>query len=94
MIETIEFPIRGMTCASCVNRITRALRKLDGVERVMVDLVRETARVRRDASLVSKASLAAAVGAAGYEADLGAAVAIPNVDRPGFAARLVARLRS
>ena len=29
--ETVSFPVEGMTCASCVNRITRFLNKVDGV---------------------------------------------------------------
>ncbi|MGZ8438386.1 MAG: heavy-metal-associated domain-containing protein [Candidatus Limnocylindrales bacterium] len=94
MSETIRFPIEGMTCTSCVNRITRALRKLDGVEQVRVDLARETATVRRDAALATDSALATAIAAVGYEADLGSAVAVPSADRPGFAARLTARLRS
>ena len=32
-LETVSFPVEGMTCASCVNRITRYLRSVDGVER-------------------------------------------------------------
>ena len=94
MSETIQFPIEGMTCTSCVNRIARALRKLDGVKHVKVDLGHETATLRREPSLASNAALVRAVAAAGYQADLGAAVSIPTVDRPGFGARLVARLRS
>ena len=31
-IERVELPIEGMTCASCVNRIERFLRKVDGVD--------------------------------------------------------------
>ena len=65
-----------MTCGSCVNRITRAVRKLDGVSKVHVDLRRETATVRREPALVSNAALAAAVAEAGYEADLDAAVVV------------------
>ena len=95
MIETIRFPVLGMTCSSCVSRITRSLRKLDGVERVEVDLRRETATVRRDVGSVSNAALANAVAAAGYQADLEAALGVPSsVDRPGIAARLIARVRS
>lgn len=95
MIETIQFPVLGMTCSSCASRITRSLRKLDGVERVEVDLRRETATVRRDVGLVSNTALANAVATAGYEANIEAAVAVPpSVDRPGIAARLFARVRS
>jgi P-type Cu+ transporter len=75
--ETIRFSIAGMTCGSCVNRITRTVQKLDGVTRVRVDLRRETATVRREPALVSNAALAAAVGAAGYTADLDTAVILP-----------------
>jgi copper chaperone CopZ len=93
-METIRFPIAGMTCSSCVNRITRALRKLDGVERVRIDLRGETGTVRRDPVVAPNGALVAAIAAAGYEADLERAVTLPTVDRPGFAWRLVARLRS
>ena len=75
--ETIRFPIAGMTCGACVNRITRTVQKLDGVARVRVDLRRETATVHREPALVSNAALAAAVEAAGYAADLDTAVILP-----------------
>ncbi len=70
--ETVRFPVRGMTCGSCVSRITRAVRQLDGVTKVHVDLRRETVTVRREPALVSDAALAATVEAAGYRADLAA----------------------
>ncbi|MEO8463305.1 MAG: heavy metal-associated domain-containing protein [Chloroflexota bacterium] len=60
----------GMTCSSCVNRITRALRKLDGVTRIRVDLAHETVTVVREPALVSDTALAGAIVAAGYQADL------------------------
>lgn len=80
--ETIRFPVRGMTCGSCVNRIMRAVQKLDGVTKVHVDLRRETATVRREPALVSNAVLATAIAAAGYEADVEAATVLtPGSDR-------------
>ncbi|OGO54158.1 MAG: hypothetical protein A2V84_11785 [Chloroflexi bacterium RBG_16_70_13] len=85
--ETIRFPVAGMTCGSCVNRITRALRKLDGVTRVSVDLRRETATVSREPALVSNAALAAAVVGAGYEPALDAAITVPTATSRGFLAR-------
>ena len=42
----IDLPIAGMTCASCVNRIERFLRKSDGVENASVNLATETATIR------------------------------------------------
>ena len=92
-METITFPVRGMTCSACVSRITRALRKVPGVERTVVDLRRETATVRRDPEVATDASLAAAVAGAGYEAHLPAARAGGFVERTGIVARLVRRLR-
>jgi len=31
-LQDVSFPIEGMTCASCVNRITRYLSKVEGVQ--------------------------------------------------------------
>ncbi|MCJ7711151.1 MAG: cation transporter [Chloroflexi bacterium] len=89
--ETIRFPVSGMTCGSCVNRIMRAVQKLDGVTKVSVDLRRETTTVRREPALVSNAVLAAAVAAAGYEADLDVAVALPPGSDRSFLDRLLGR---
>jgi Cu+-exporting ATPase len=81
-----------MTCASCVNRITRSLRRLDGVERVKVDLGRETVTLRRDRGRVSDAMLAAAVAEAGYAADMGAVAGVDETDESrGWLARTLDR---
>ena len=89
--ETIRFPVAGMTCGSCVNRITRTVQRLDGVTRVRVDLRRETATVRREPALVSNADLAGAVADAGYTADLAAAVVVPHDEPHGLLDRLLHR---
>ena len=39
----VTFPVEGMTCASCVNRIERYLRKTEGVESANVNLATERA---------------------------------------------------
>ena len=67
-IQIVSFPVEGMTCASCVNRITRFLQKVDGVEHANVNLAAESATVRFDPALVSVGDLIAAVDAAGYVA--------------------------
>ena len=64
----VRFPVEGMTCASCVNRIERYLRKVDGVVEANVNLATETASVRYDPARVRLDGLRAAVEAAGYEA--------------------------
>ena len=67
-IEIVSFPVEGMTCASCVNRITRFLNKVEGVEEANVNLASESATVRFDPARVTVADLVAAVDAAGYVA--------------------------
>ena len=89
--EIIRFPVRGMTCGSCVNRIMRAVQKLDGVTRVRVDLRAETTTVRREPALVSNAALAATIAVAGYEADLDAAEVLPPGSDRSFLDRLLGR---
>jgi Cu+-exporting ATPase len=69
-LEIVSFPIEGMTCASCVNRITRFLDKVAGVEEAHVNLASESATVRFDPAQVTVDDLVAAVDAAGYVARL------------------------
>jgi Cu+-exporting ATPase len=64
-----------MTCASCVNRITRFLSRVEGVQDASVNLATESATVRYDPAVLTVADLVAAVDAAGYVARLGQATA-------------------
>ena len=68
-IETTELSISGMTCASCVGRIERALGKVPGVLEAAVSLATEIARVQALGS-TSPADLIQAVEKAGYSASL------------------------
>lgn len=63
----VELTIEGMTCASCVARIERALRKLPGVIEATVNLATERAAVRVTAQ-ATDADLLRAVSEAGYAA--------------------------
>ncbi len=45
MSEQIQLNIGGMSCASCVGRIEKALVKVGGVEQVSVNFATETATV-------------------------------------------------
>jgi Cu+-exporting ATPase len=60
--------IGGMTCASCVGRVEKALNRVDGVAAAEVNLATEVATVRFDPSSVGLAELTAAVSKAGYTA--------------------------
>jgi Cu+-exporting ATPase len=63
----IHLPVAGMTCASCVNRIERFLRKTPGVETAAVNLATEMATIRYLPDVAGRAELAGAIEAAGYE---------------------------
>ena len=76
-LEAIRFAVEGMTCSSCVSRITRHLRRVDGVRGVSVDLGAERVTVRRAIGSARDAELAAAIEAAGYRADLAGATQVP-----------------
>src|SRR4051794_27604946 len=60
--------IGGMTCASCVGRVEKALNRVDGVTVAQVNLATEVATVRFDPAEVGLAELTAAVTKAGYTA--------------------------
>lgn len=66
-VET-SFAIGGMTCASCVGRVTKALNRVDGVVVASVNLATETATVTHDPSLAPVTDLTAAVVRVGYTA--------------------------
>ncbi|MBP2687599.1 MAG: copper/silver-translocating P-type ATPase, partial [Deltaproteobacteria bacterium] len=59
-------PVAGMTCASCVGRVERALRKVPGVVAASVNLAAQTASVEYLPGAASVADLRAAVEGAGY----------------------------
>ncbi|WP_250207854.1 heavy metal translocating P-type ATPase [Curvibacter sp. CHRR-16] len=62
----LDIPIAGMTCASCVLRVERAVGKVPGVQRAAVNLATESARVYvQDAAL--EAAVRRAIRNAGYE---------------------------
>lgn len=62
--ETLS--IQGMTCASCVGRVEKALKKVDGVEQANVNLATEQAVVESSVPL-DRAALVKAVERAGYD---------------------------
>ncbi len=65
-IQTLTLPVGGMTCASCVVRVEKALKEVEGVSGASVNLATEKATVTFDPGLVSAEDLARAVGEEGY----------------------------
>jgi P-type Cu+ transporter len=61
-----SFPIEGMTCASCVRRVEKAIAAVPGVESASVNLATERADVRL-AEPVSPEAVVEAIRSAGYE---------------------------
>jgi Cu+-exporting ATPase len=62
----LDLAIQGMTCASCVARVEKALLKVPGVESASVNLATETATLQAPAGALEAAL--AAVRKAGYDA--------------------------
>ncbi len=67
--KRVTFPIKGMSCASCVRRVENVLSRMDGVHRASVNLATEKAAVEYDPSVVSAADLQQAVRDAGFQVE-------------------------
>lgn len=65
--QKLELAVEGMTCASCVGRVEKALLSVPGVTSASVNLTSERAFVSANASL-SQVALIAAIASAGYQA--------------------------
>ncbi len=82
--RSVSLAIDGMTCASCVSRVEKALLRVPGVARAEVNLATETASVTLATRHIDAAALVAAVERAGY-------VARPHSAEPGADAAAAAR---
>ncbi|MBB6357436.1 Cu+-exporting ATPase [Aminobacter aganoensis] len=65
-VEKIEVEIEGMTCASCVGRVEKAIAAVPGVKSASVNLATERATVETLAG-TTRAAIDAAIRKAGYE---------------------------
>lgn len=71
MTENEKYQITGMSCAACSARVDKAVRHLDGVREVSVNLLTNSMLVSYDAPQTSE-TICAAVEHAGYGASLAA----------------------
>jgi len=65
--ETLNLPVRGMTCGGCARTVERKLASTPGVIKATVNLEGACAIVEYDAAAVQPAALANAVRQLGYE---------------------------
>ena len=64
---TIEIPVEGMTCASCVGRVERAIRAIEGVTAANVNLATERASVSFGSAEANPQAVAEAIRDVGYD---------------------------
>jgi Cu+-exporting ATPase len=69
-LKTVEFPVSGMSCASCVARIEKGLSKISGIHEAQVNFALEKATVTFDSSRIQMGDLVGIVKDLGYEAGL------------------------
>jgi Cu+-exporting ATPase len=65
--EQIVLTVGGMSCVSCVTTVENALKELDGVVSVTVNLATEKAYITYNPALTTTADMKAAIEAAGYQ---------------------------
>jgi Cu+-exporting ATPase len=63
----LNLQIEGMTCASCVLRIEKALKKVNGVGNAVVNLATEQASIKFDSALTDKLKLKETIEKVGYK---------------------------
>jgi Cu+-exporting ATPase len=67
---SVTLELGGMTCASCVTRIEKKLKKVPGVQEASVNLATERGNVTFDSQKTNPAQLIGAIEAAGYKASV------------------------
>ncbi len=67
IIQTKKYPVRGMSCASCSAHVAKALRGVEGVTEVNVNLATNLATVTFDAHLCTPQQMQEAVARMGFE---------------------------
>ena len=78
--ERLEVGVGGMTCANCVGRVERVVRKLPGIIDASVNLATEKANIDYLPEVITPSGIGEAIEAAGYEARP-IAEAAPGEDR-------------
>ncbi len=69
-MTTREFPVEGMSCASCAAHVRKALERTEGVDAADVNLAAASARVTYDESLCTPETLRESVRQMGFDLDI------------------------
>lgn len=92
--QSIILSIKGMSCASCVDRIEKTLRNVEGVADATVNLATEKALVRVGSPLVHTSALIQAIEKSGYKAEIYSDQVrdVPRVERDALYVAIAALL--
>ena len=66
-IQTVNFDVKGMTCASCEQHVTHAVNELEGIVNVAASFEKANAKVEFDNSKTTKEDIEKAINATGYK---------------------------
>ena len=66
-IQTVNFGVQGMTCASCEESIKHAINELDGIVSVTPSFEKENTEVKFDKTKISKEDIEKAINSTGYK---------------------------
>lgn len=66
-VKTVVIPVEGMTCSSCVAKVKRTLKAIDGVAEVEVSLADRNVKLSYDSKQVGTDRVVAALAELGYK---------------------------
>jgi Cu+-exporting ATPase len=78
MKKNFNFPVEGMTCAACVARVERTVKKIPGVKNVAVNYATEKLSFEADDDSINIDNIKNAVSDAGYELNINSEVTNEN----------------
>lgn len=66
-IQTVNFDVEGMTCASCEQHVTHVVNELEGIVNVAASFEKANAKVEFDNSKTTKEDIEKAINSTGYK---------------------------
>lgn len=66
-IQTVNFDVKGMTCASCEQHLTHAVNELDGIVNINASYEKANAEVEFDNTKTTKEDIEKAINSTGYK---------------------------